>query len=77
MTVRELSRRLEYMDPDTEVAYRVPTRDYVQTQLAFTAGSVQEKWVSFSDHHGEDVLVDPEGEFFEPKKSRLVVVIDT
>jgi hypothetical protein len=77
MTVKELIWRLQYMDGDMEVAFRVPAKDYVQTQLAFGANHADEKWISFSHNHGEDVIVDPESEFFEKDKARLVVLIDT
>jgi len=78
MTVKDLIWRLQYMDQDMEVSFRVPARDYVQTQLAFTAGTVEEKWVSYCANRGEDVIVDPEDEkYFERSKSRLVVLIDT
>jgi hypothetical protein len=65
------------MDQDMEVSFRVPARDYVKTQLAFNAETIEEKWISFSANHGEDIIVDSESEYFEKDKSRLVVLIDT
>lgn len=74
MIVEELIAKLQQEDPKAEVHYAYPFGDYWDTEVAPKVGSVGEAYVTFSDYHRMDKLVDEPDEDDGP--TRRVVVLE-
>ncbi len=67
MKVREVIKALQSENPEAEVRYAYPSKDYVQTTLAGEVGYVGDGLVTPSAYHGvakvvQEVPADDDGE---------------
>jgi len=74
MTVRELIEELEQQDPDKEVLFAYPARDYIRSILAGEIKRVEESPVRYTEYHNKHKVIN-EDEFDEDKGDGWVVLL--